>query len=74
VNFLVCLMLAGLNPTERATQRANDSGRVLLLGADEIERPRVPPGIPPLLKFRYWEGSARHQFGDLDLVVDDAGH
>ena len=36
--------------------------------------PAVPPGAPPLLSFRYFEGKQRHRFGNLDLVMDDAGH
>jgi hypothetical protein len=27
-----------------------------------------------LLSFRFFEGKQRHRFGDLDLVIDDAGH
>jgi hypothetical protein len=36
--------------------------------------PPIPPGAPPLLSFRLFEGKSRHRFGDLDLVLDDAGH
>ena len=36
--------------------------------------PCIPPGAPPLLSFRLFEGKSRHRFGDLDLVLDDAGH
>jgi hypothetical protein len=36
--------------------------------------PPIPPGGPPLLSFRLFEGKSRHRFGDLDLVLDDAGH
>jgi len=36
--------------------------------------PSIPPGAPPLLSFRLFEGKSRHRFGDLDLVLDDAGH
>jgi hypothetical protein len=35
---------------------------------------RVAPGPPPSLGFRLIEGKLRHRFGDLDLVLDDAGH
>jgi hypothetical protein len=34
----------------------------------------IAPGAPPLLAFRYFEGKDRHRFGQLDLVLDDAGH
>jgi hypothetical protein len=30
----------------------------------------VPPGAPPVLI----PGKLHHRFGDLDLVLDDAGH
>jgi hypothetical protein len=36
--------------------------------------PAVAPGAPPLLSFRYFDGKQRHRFGNLDLVMDDAGH
>ena len=36
--------------------------------------PALAPGAPPLLSFRYFEGKQRHRFGNLDLVMDDAGH
>jgi hypothetical protein len=36
--------------------------------------PRIAPGAPPLLSFRFFEGKDRHRFGALDLVIDDAGH
>jgi hypothetical protein len=34
----------------------------------------IAPGPPPLLAFRFFEGQAKHRFGDFDLVVDDANH
>jgi len=34
----------------------------------------LPPGLPPLLSFRYFEGKDRRRFSGLDLVLDDAGH
>ncbi len=53
------------------------SGRVLEAGglSDRLGTSRqIAPGRPPLLQFRYLEGAARHRFGNLDLVIDDAGH
>ncbi len=35
---------------------------------------QIAPGAPPLLTFRYLEGSDRHRFNQLGLVLDDAGH
>ena len=54
------------------------STRVLQLAESPSARiskpPAVAPGAPPLLSFRYFEGKQRHRFGNLDLVMDDAGH
>jgi len=54
------------------------SGRVLELALSPSQRlappARIAPGAPPLLSFRFFEGKERHRFGDLDLVIDDAGH
>ena len=54
------------------------SGRVLEIGEmrEKLSDPRlqVAPGAPPLLAFRYFQGVDRHRFGNLDLMVDDAGH
>jgi len=53
------------------------SGRVLEAGdlGDRLDtRRQIAPGRPPLLEFRYLEGAARRRFGNLDLVIDDAGH
>ncbi len=38
------------------------------------ERPKIAPGAPPLLSFRYYEGAQHHKFGNADLLLDDAGH
>lgn len=35
---------------------------------------RIAPGAPPLLSFRWMDGRAKGRFGELDLVLDDAGH
>ena len=54
------------------------SGQVVEIGEPVADRlavpPPMPPGSPPLLSFRLFEGKSRHRFGDLDLVLDDAGH
>lgn len=55
-----------------------ESGRVLEIAVPSSERvasrPQIAPGVPPLLSFRFFEGKQRHRFGELDLVIDDAGH
>jgi hypothetical protein len=64
--------------TQRLTALVASSGRVLSIGDDPRERlhpvPGIAPGAPPLLRFRYLEGKRLHRFGNLDLVMDDAGH
>jgi hypothetical protein len=77
MTLFLCFLLA--NPdVQHAIKLADHSGRVLLLGQSDAERldgeVSVAPGMPPVLSFRYLEGAARHRFGDLDLMVDDAGH
>lgn len=59
-------------------RRIAESGRLATLTETSDERvappPRIAPGAPPLVSFRYFEGRDRHRFGQLDLVLDDAGH
>ena len=54
------------------------SGQVVECAVAASERlaptARIAPGAPPTLGFRMIEGKLRHRFGDLDLVLDDAGH
>jgi hypothetical protein len=54
------------------------SGRMVSIGESPSQRiaaiPRLAPGPPPLLSFRYLEGKDRRRFTGLDLVLDDAGH
>jgi len=54
------------------------SGRILTVAEKPSERlraqGRLAPGKPPLLAFRYLDGKRRHRFGNIDLVMDDAGH
>ena len=55
-----------------------DSGQIVEIATPPTERlmpsARIAPGAPPLVSFRAFEGKLRHRFGDLDLVLDDAGH
>ncbi len=63
---------------QRLTALVAASGRVLSVAEDPRQRldagPRIAPGAPPLLRFRYLDGKRRHRFGNLDLIMDDAGH
>ncbi|MFN3324779.1 MAG: hypothetical protein ACK5AZ_14880 [Bryobacteraceae bacterium] len=76
---LLFLLLQGSPESpERVLRQIEESGRLVVLteSASErvAERPQIAPGAPPLLSFRYFEGRDRHRFGELDLVLDDAGH
>lgn len=65
-------------PQQQAIKQISDSGRC----ADLAESPdarvapelKVPPGPPPLLSFRYYEGKLHHRYGNSELMLDDAGH
>jgi len=53
------------------------SGRAASIDSpDSRVGPPLPltPGPPPLLSFRFYEGKQRHRFGDVDIMLDDAGH
>ena len=74
--FILFLMLT--SPTaESLTKQVGASGRILTISESDTVRltppERIAPGAPPLLTFRFLEGKSRHRFGDLDLVMDDAG-
>lgn len=74
---VVVFLLAG-GGSRDAAMRAVESGRVLEIAVTASERialaRQIAPGAPPLLSFRYFEGRLRHGYGDLNLVLDDAGH
>ena len=55
-----------------------ESGRMVELATPASDRvstaPQIAPGAPPLLSLRMLEGRQRQRSGNLDLVLDDAGH
>lgn len=64
---------------ELVTRQVAQSGRVVELAEPPSPRAAnrqalIPPGAPPMLSFRMFEGKVRHRYGNLDLVMDDAGH
>ena len=61
-------LIAHVVASERALQVAEGPSERI------AKAPALAPGAPPLLSFRYFEGKQRHRFGNLDLVMDDAGH
>ncbi|HLK66003.1 MAG TPA: hypothetical protein VKU19_21355 [Bryobacteraceae bacterium] len=72
---VILLMMLALDET---VDQVAASGQVVGITATPEERLGPPaliaPGVPPALGFRMIEGKLRHRFGDLDLVLDDAGH
>jgi hypothetical protein len=78
--FLLTLMAqSGQDPElQQMIRQITDSGRVTETAESPDGRvspkPQIAPGAPPLLSFRYYEGKQHHRFGDMDLVLDDAGH
>ena len=71
---------SGGGPAEEVAliERLTQSGRLDTMGMRSSERlqpaAQLAPGDPPLLAFRYLEDRKRHRFGELDLMMDDAGH
>ncbi len=76
--FAAGLLFLLANQSDLLIKQIAASGRVLELATTPSERlssvPQIAPGAPPLLSFRFFEGKDRHRFGELDLVIDDAGH
>lgn len=81
--FLLIAFFAGqgLKPNENEHsvdfQEIAASGRALLVESPDarVTSPLpLSPGPPPLLSFRFYEGKQRHRFGDVDIMLDDAGH
>jgi hypothetical protein len=78
VLLMLCLSLAAEPAEPDVIRQIAESGRVVELGTPPSERvsppPQIAPGAPPLLSFRLFEGKLRSRYGNLDLVLDDAGH
>ena len=72
------LLFAMDERTGSLVEKVSASGQVVEIAVPPSERltppSRISPGAPPLVAFRALEGKLRHRFGDLDLVLDDAGH
>jgi len=77
---MIFLLLALLAPdrADDLIREISNSGSVLEISEStkKVEDPRrqAAPGAPPMLSFRYFQGSERGRFGKLDLMLDDAGH
>jgi hypothetical protein len=79
MRILALFAMALLTPVEQQTiKQISDSGRCASLAESPDTRVapglKVPPGPPPLLSFRYYEGKLHHRYGNSELMLDDAGH
>ena len=75
---LLLLALLNSGDIDRLTKQVVDSGQIVEIAVSPSERlaapPKIAPGAPPLVSFRFFDGRMRHRFSNLDLVMDDAGH
>ena len=70
---------ANVSALERTlTEQVDRSGRCAVLGETPeqkvSERQLIAPGQPPVLSFKYYEDAKHHRFGNVDVMLDDAGH
>ena len=70
---------AGVPAQEQALlQQVDQSGRCVTVGRSPEQRlqkrPMIAPGQPPVLSFKLYEDSKHHRFGNVDVMLDDAGH
>ncbi|MDQ2776341.1 MAG: hypothetical protein M3Y57_15715 [Acidobacteriota bacterium] len=76
--MLAAIFIAMLQAQSALFGQIADSGRCVTLAESPDSRvnppPAIAPGPPPVLSFRYYEGKMHHRFGDVDLMLDDAGH
>lgn len=76
--IVLCGLPAGVANEREVLEKILISGRLDTVGLRSSDRlkpiARLAPGDPPLLAFRYLEDRRRHRFGELDLMMDDAGH
>lgn len=76
MKWIFLLIMFSFSP--RTVEEIAESGRVVGLAESPSERLNPPawvaPGAPPVLRFRYFDASDRGRFGDLGLMMDDAGH
>ena len=78
MSFCAIALWMAAQQLETLTREVARSGRVLEIAEPPSRRvdtrPAIAPGAPPMLSFRLFEGKVRHRYGNLDLVMDDAGH
>lgn len=59
-------------------EKIDRSGRCATVGQTPQQRlakqPMIAPGAPPVLSFKLYEDAKHHRFGNVDVMLDDAGH
>lgn len=59
-------------------EKIDRSGRCATVGHTPqqrlMQRPMIAPGAPPVLSFKLYEDAKHHRFGNVDVMLDDAGH
>ena len=59
-------------------EKIDRSGRCATIGKTPEQRltkqPAIAPGAPPVLSFKLYEDAKHHRFGNVDVMLDDAGH
>ncbi len=69
---------SGPIPQQSLVQQIDQSGRCASLSQTSEqrlpERSAIAPGPPPVLSFKLYEDAKHHRFGNVDVMLDDAGH
>jgi hypothetical protein len=64
--------------TSTVLEKIDRSGRCATVGQTAEQRltkqPLIAPGAPPVLSFKLYEDAKHHRFGNVDVMLDDAGH
>jgi len=75
MNLFSILMLLALHARIQQFAASGQAVEIAVSASARLAPPAlIAPGAPPILGFRLLEGKLHHRFGDLDLVLDDAGH
>lgn len=65
-------------PERVLIQQVDQTGRCVTVGHTPEQRlhnlPMIAPGQPPVVSFKFYEDSKHHRFGNVDVMLDDAGH
>lgn len=66
------------HPENAVMKQIDESGRCATLGKTAEQRvagpPKIAPGQAPIVSFKYYEDAKHHRFGNINVMLDDAGH